>query len=462
MPLALIPWPAEVTTRPGALRLEASAPRDVIAQTHYEIDDTGSEGYRLRVDGHGIRLSSATAAGRFYGERTLRQLISRDEDGLFLPFVDVRDVPRFAYRGVMLDVARHVHAVETIERFIERAADLKFNALHLHLTDDQAWRLALEAHPELAGRGSATSVGGDPGGHYTASDIGRIVAHAAAHHMVVVPEIDLPGHTHAVGLSHPELVADPVLAPSVVDVAEEFGGGLPQRGKPYTGLAVGFSSLDARAPGLERFLHEVFAELAQLFPGPHLHFGGDEALGTTRSDYRAIVDMAVRAVAATGRIPVAWHEAGAADLPADAVFQYWGFLAPSDEHAALAHRALERGGRFILSPADADTPAGLTWANGPTSVRRSYEWDAARVVDVPEDRILGVEAALWTETIADEATLEHMVFPRIASAAEAAWSRPLGSADRDWESFRTRVAGLGRLWEADGIRFFRSPEIPWS
>jgi hypothetical protein len=86
MPLALIPWPAEVTTRPGALRLEASAPRDVIAQTHYEIDDTGSEGYRLRVDGHGIRLSSATAAGRFYGERTLRQLISRDEDGLFLPF----------------------------------------------------------------------------------------------------------------------------------------------------------------------------------------------------------------------------------------------------------------------------------------------------------------------------------------------------------------------------------------
>lgn len=104
---------------------------------------------------------------------------------------------------------------------------------------------------------------------------------------------------------------------------------------------------------------------------------------------------------------------------------------------------------------------GLAWANGPTSVRRSYEWDPAAVIGVPEDRILGVEAALWTETIADEETPEHMVFPRVASAAEAAWSRPLGSAEREWGSFRARLAGLGPAWERAGIRFTRSPEIPW-
>ena len=443
----------------------------MLARARHARGDSPPEGYRLRVDADGIRIDAATPAGAFYGERTLRQLVSRDADGYFLPFVDIRDAPRFAHRGIMLDIARHFQSVEVVERLIERAADLKFNALHLHLTDDQAWRLALETHPELARHGSATSIGGDAGGFYSADDVRRIVTHAARHHMVVVPEIDLPGHTHAVGLSHPELVADPVLAPSVVEVVERFGGGLPRAGAPYTGLAVGFSSFDAHAPRLEEFLHEVFAEVASLFPGPYLHLGGDEALGTSNEDYRSIVDMAVRAVAATGRTAIAWHEAGAADLPREAVFQYWGFLSPTDEHAELVARAASRGGSFILSPADAvyldmkydeETAAGLTWANGPTSVERSYSWDPSDVIAVPEERILGVETAVWTETIADEATLEHMVFPRIASAAEAAWSRPLGSPERSWERFRDRLAGLGALWDAEGIRFFRSPEIPWA
>ena len=447
-----------------------SAPHEAVALAGHNTADGPPESYRLRVDADGIRIDAADTAGLFYAQRTLSQLVSRDDEGFFAPHVDIRDAPRFAYRGIMLDVARHFHPIATIERLIEHAAELKFNALHLHLTDDQAWRLALEGHPELAERGSATSIGGDPGGHYTREDVRRIVEHAAAHHMIVVPEVDLPGHTHAVGLSHPEFAADPVLAPSVLEVVEEFGGGIPVPGEPYTGLAVGFSSFDARAPGLEHFLHEIFAEVAELFPGPYLHLGGDEALGTERADYRAIVDMAVRAVAATGRTPAAWHEAGAADLPEGAVYQYWGFVTPSDEHAGLARRALERGGRFVLSPADAiyldmkydaDTRAGLAWANGPTSVRRSYEWDPAGVIEVPEERILGVETALWTETIADEQTLEHMMFPRIASAAEAAWSRPLGSAEREWASFRARVAGLGPAWERAVIRFSRSPEIPW-
>lgn len=470
MPLALLPWPVDVDIRPGALRLDISAPHHALSLARYDVIDGPPEGYRLDTADEGIRIQAASAAGTFYAQRTLLQLIARDDEGFFVPHVSIADAPRFEYRGIMLDVARHFHSVDTIKRLVERAADLKFNVLHLHLTDDQAWRLALECRPELADRGSSSSVGGDPGGHFTRDDVQRIVAHAAAHHMIVVPEIDLPGHTHAVSLSHPELTADPVLAPSVLAVVEEFGGGLPRTSEPYTGFAVGFSSLDARAPGLEEVLREVFAEVARLFPGPYLHVGGDEALGTARGDYRAIVDMAVRAVMATGRTPAAWHEAGAADLPADAVFQYWGFLTPSTEHAELARRALERGGRFVLSPADAiyldmkydaDTRAGLSWANGPTSVRRSYEWDPAGVLEVPEERILGVEAALWTETIADEATLEHMVFPRIASAAEAAWSRPLGSAERDWESFRARIAGLGLLWERAGIRFARGTEIPW-
>lgn len=430
--------------------------------------DHPEEGYALRVEEDGVVIEAATAAGVFYAGRTLIQLA----EAAGPTAVEIRDEPRFAYRGIMLDVARHFHPVETVCALIDRASDLKLNTLHLHLTDDQGWRLALSARPELAELASGTAVDGDPGGFYTADDYARIIAYAADRHMIVVPEIDVPGHTHAVGLAYPELAADPVIGDEVREVTAEFGGSLPVAGEPYTAIGVGFSSLRADAPGVDAFLTDVFHELAALTPGPYLHLGGDEALGTSADDYRSLVDRAARTVAATGKTPIAWHEAGAAPLPRGTIGQYWGFLAPTDGHDDRARAFVANGGRLILSPADAiyldmkdslDAPIGLTWANGPTSVERSYRWDPADVIPgIAEDDILGVEAALWTETVRTRADLERLLLPRLASAAEAAWSPSYGSVPaRTWQSFRERVAARGSAWERDAPGFGRSPEIPW-
>lgn len=475
---ALVPWPTSVTLTGGLLRAEGAGTRSAVAAAlargasrDIGVAGHGAEGYALRVQEDGVFIEASTPAGAFYAERTLDQLVDRDVDGFFLPHVDIRDEPRFAYRGVMLDVARHFHDASTVIALIARAAALKLNVLHLHLTDDQGWRIALESHPELAARGSSTSTGGDPGGFYTRDDVRLIIEAAERHHVTVVPEIDVPGHTHALSLSHPELVAAPVIGKEVVAVTDEYGGELPRTGVPYTGLGVGFSSLRADAAGTESLLRDVFGEVAEMTPGRYVHLGGDEALGTSPDDYRALVSLASRIVAETGKTPIAWHEAGDADLPEGSVVQFWGFLAPEAEHARRVIRAVSRGGKVILSPADAvyldmkydsATPAGLTWANGPTSVERSYVWDPAEVIaGVTVDDILGVEAAIWTETIADAEALETMAFPRIASAAEAAWSLPLGTSERDWASFRNRIGRRGPAWREAGIRFHPSPEIAW-
>jgi hexosaminidase len=210
-------------------------------------------------------------------------------------------------------------------------------------------------------------------------------------------------------------------------------------------------------------------------PGPLLHLGGDEALGTARTDYEAFIRRAVSIVAATGKRPVAWHEAGAVtDLPTPIVAQYWGFVSDESDAGASARAVADAGGSVILSPADAiyldmkpdaDAPVGLAWANGPTSVADAYGWDPADIVPgLDESAILGLEAPLWTETVRTAADIDLLAFPRIAAAAEIAWSPrhvagPAGS--RTGESFRERVAALAPQWQAEGIGFHRSPEIPW-
>ncbi|MGI6878309.1 beta-N-acetylhexosaminidase [Microbacterium sp. gxy059] len=499
MALPLLPLPQSIDERDGALALGSGLAVDADDALRAEADllardlaerigsgpaadaptltlrlggDHGEEGYALAVDETGIAIEASAPAGAFWAGRTLLQLVEGAGSAARVPAVEVRDAPRFAYRGVMLDIARHFHPVETIVRLIRQASDLKKNVLHLHLTDDQGWRIRLDSRPELAEAASGSSVWGDPGGFLTRDDYATIVRAAAERHMTVVPEVDVPGHTHAVGLAYPELAADPVISDAVREVAEIYGGGLPVAGEPYHGLGVGFSSLVADAPGVDDFLRDVFGELAEMTPGPYLHLGGDEALGTPPDVYREFTARAARIVAETGKTPIAWHEAGAASTPEGAIGQYWGLLEPTDGADEKARAFVARGGRVILSPADAiyldmkydaDQAVGLTWANGPTSVERSYRWDPAGVIEGLDERdVLGVESALWTETVRTRDDIDHQVLPRLASGAEAGWSAPLGSTpERTWEGFRSRVAGLAGEWERQGARFFRSPEIPW-
>ena len=432
-----------------------------------------AESYRITVDEASAVVTGADAAGLFYGVQTLGQLIARDGEEWTVPAVTIEDAPRFAYRGVMLDVARHFHPVETVNGYIDRAASLKLNALHLHLTDDQGWRIQLDSRPELTERASGTAVGGDPGGFYTKDDYREIVAYAASRHMIVVPEVDMPGHTHAVGLAYPELAEDPTVSDHMREIIRDYGGEEPRPGVPYDGMAVGFSSLKVHDEATYDFVADVFGELAAMTPGPYLHFGGDESLSTTDEDFALFVARASEIIADLGKTPVAWHEAGAAAGLADTtVGQYWGYRTPQDDMGEKAKAFVDNGAQLILSPADAiyldmkypTGPAlGLTWADGPTSVERAYSWEPADVVPGVDDAgILGVEAPLWTETIRTAADIDTMAFPRAAAAAEAAWSPATGASDlRTWESFRERVGALGPLWTSMGIGFHPSEEIPW-
>lgn len=432
-----------------------------------------AEGYTLDAGAERIRITGHDAAGLFYGTRTLLQLLRRgerpgnadDESDWSVPGVRIEDAPRFRYRGVMLDVARHFFGVADVERWIDRAVSLKYNHLHLHLTDDQGWRIQIDAWPRLTAAGSGGDATGGPGGFYTKDDIREIVAYAAARHMTVVPEIDLPGHTHAIGLGYPDLVELPAITEANVTEAAALNQPLPVHGVHYAAWGVGHSSVKIHEERTYDLIRDVLTEVAELMPGPYLHIGGDECLGTSAADFALFFERAGRLAAATGKTPVAWHEAGAVDgLVTGMIGQYWGSAVPQGDHAAHARRFAERGGALILSPSDrayldmkprADHPRGLAWA-GIVALRTSYDWDPAMVLDgVPATSILGVEAPLWTESVTTLAEADGLAFPRIAAQAEIGWSEQNG-AERSWRSFRARVAQLVPTWEASGIAVDRA------
>ncbi|KNY07642.1 beta-N-acetylhexosaminidase [Microbacterium sp. GCS4] len=497
LPLPLVPLPASallgegrvpvtesmrvIGDSPAAIQLmDAVAQRTGIRLTTTDAAEPGAitlrvesgaapaEGYRLSI-GESLQIVGGDEAGLFYGVQTLLQLLSEDAGAWSLPRVEIVDAPRFPRRGVMLDVTRHFFDVAEVKRFIDETSALKFNHLHLHLSDDQGWRIHIDSWPKLTELSSASAADGDRGGFYTQDDYREIVAYAAAHHMIVIPEIDLPGHTHAIGVAYPELVEEPVLNDGLVSQAKELGQPLPVKGEPYLGWGVGHSSVRIHEERTYDFVRDVVRELAELTPGPYIHIGGDESLGTPQADFDLFAERATAIVVEAGKIPVAWHEMGSADGIAEGTIgQYWGKTTPEGTHAEEAEHFVARGGALIMSAADAayldmkytpEFPLGLTWA-AVIDVQRAYSWEPTDVLDVPAEVILGVEAPLWSETTRTYADVEQLVFPRAAALAEVAWS-PEEAPGRTWESFRERLASLAPGWRARGVNFHPAPEIPW-
>jgi hexosaminidase len=349
----------------------------------------------------------------------------------------------------MLDVSRHFFTVDEVKRYVDRLALYKFNKLHLHLSDDQGWRIAIDSWPRLATHGGSTEVGGGPGGYYTKEQYREIVRYAASRHLEVVPEIDMPGHTNAALASYAELNCDGVAPPL------------------YTGTDVGFSSLCVGKEVTYDFVDDVIRELAALTPGRYLHIGGDEAHSTSHADYVKFMDRVQPVVAKYGKTVVGWHQLTGATPAKGALAQYWGLDGTSAEEKAQVAKAAQSGTGIVLSPADRvyldmkydrTTPLGLSWA-GYVEVKRSYDWDpGAYLPGVPEDAVRGVEAPLWTETIETSAHIDYMAFPRLPGVAELGWSP---AATHDWEDYRTRLAAQGPRWDALGIGYYRSPQVSW-
>jgi hexosaminidase len=426
----------------------ALAPGSILLTVSDSAPALGDEGYELQIGGEGLRLSARRPAGVFYGIQTLRQLLppalesqTPPDAPLTLPTGTIRDRPRFAWRGAMLDVSRHFFSVEEVKRLIDLIAAYKLNRLHLHLTDDQGWRLMINSWPRLATYGGSTAIGDGPGGYYTQADYAAIVAHAQSRYVMIVPEIDMPGHTNAALASYAELNCDGKAPPL------------------YTGVQVGFSSLCIDSETTYAFIDDVVGELAALTPGPYIHIGGDETLTLQQADYVRFIERVQGIVEKHGKRVIGWEEIAQARLTPGAVVQHW--------HNDQALAAARQGAKVIMSPAsrsyldmkyDAGSPLGLDWA-GYIEVRDSYTWEpVSQVPGLAERDVLGVEAPLWTETIVTRADLDAMVFPRMLSVAEIGWSPAPGRA---WEEYRLRLAAHGPRLRALGVGFHPSAQVPW-
>jgi hexosaminidase len=409
-------------------------------------DALGDEGYRLDVTPERVRVEAAAAAGFGWAVQTMVQGLPPGEptEGSFaLPAGTLRDSPAYPWRGLMLDIARHFHGPADIERVVDLMAGYKLSVLHLHLSDDQGWRIRIDAHPELTDVGAATEVGGTPGGFLTQDEYRGLVAYAAERGITVVPEIDMPGHTNAALVSLPWLTCD---------------GEAPE---PYTGMQVGFSSVCVDSEATYEWVDTVVGEIAAMTPGPYIHIGGDESHSTDADGYRRFVARAAEIVRSHGKIPVGWEEIGQAELGGEAVVQHW-----SDPVKATV--GAQQGADVVVSPAPVayldmklfPGMVGNDWA-GMIDTPTGYGWEpAARLPEVDGAQILGVEAPLWTEFVTDTDLMGQLLLPRLPGYAELGWAG--APASGGFDGYAPRLAAHAARWEAAGWTFTRDPAVPWS
>lgn len=421
----------------------------------------GDEGYELKIDERSITITANKPAGAFYGVQTLRQIIADKGDDAprkewEVATGTITDSPEYAWRGSMLDVARHFFAVQDVKRYIDLLSLYKINILHLHLSDDQGWRIEIKSWPNLTAIGGQSQVGGGKGGFYTQEQYKEIVAYAQSRFITIVPEIDLPGHTNAALVSYPdELLPGPPIKMEQGDKPK------PVAGLPHYGMEVGFSTLSLKKESTFKFVNDVIREISEITPGPYFHIGGDEAAVTPKPDYITFINRFKEIVNANGKIMIGWEETAQADLDSTTIVQFWH----SRDYAKMA---AEKGARIIFSPStkvyldmqyDSTSRIGLHWA-AYIEVDSSYQWDPETLVPgIGRESIIGVEAPLWTETVLTMDDIEYLAFPRLAGVAEIAWTP---ASARSWDEYKVRLANHARPWKAMGIDFYRSPRVDWA
>jgi hexosaminidase len=409
----------------------------------------GPEAYAIEVSPHRITVSAASAAGLFYGAVTLWQLLPPGGATGQIPAQTIRDAPAYAWRGLMLDSARHFQSPVFIRSMINWMALHKLNVLHWHLTDDQGWRLEIRKYPRL------TSVGAwriDPGGKryggfYTQDEVRDIVRFAATRHVQIVPEIETPGHATAAIAAYPSVGAT---------------GDRALRVSASWGIHTHLFNLE---PGTFEFLENVLGEVLKLFPSPYIHVGGDEAV---KDEWNASPTVQARAsqlgihgadamqayftqkivqfLAAHGRRAVGWDEIMQPGLPSDAVVMAW-------HGASGGHAAAIRGNDTVLAPDPAlyfdrrqsnlaVEPPGRLNVISLEDVYR-FEPDDRELSDSQRRHILGLQAELWTEHIASGRQVEWMALPRAAALAEVGWS-----SRRSWPDFLRRLLSMSARYRA--------------
>ena len=422
--------------------------------------DPDGEGYELAVSPRGIRLAARTPRGLFHGSITLWQLLGTHagEQPLRVPRVAISDHPRFAWRGLMIDSARHFQAPDEIKRMLEQMAQHKLNVLHWHLTDDQGWRIQITKYPKLtevgAWRTPAALDGAAAryGGFYTQQEIRDIVAYASARYITIVPEIEMPGHAQAAIAAYPQLGTESAAPPPV---SHDWG--------VHTWLYNVDESTFA-------FLEDVLGEVMQLFPGSYIHVGGDEAAkdrwqASPRVQQRmhalGLKDEAAlqgwftarieKFLAAHGRRLIGWDEILEGGVPARASVMSWRGSKGGIEAARAGHDVVMAPSPPMyfdhVQSSRRDEPPGRPDVVSLADVY-GFEPQPAELDAAQARHILGAQANLWTEYMDTPQRLEHAAFPRVAALAEVLWSPP---QRRGWADFRARLPAQLARYRAAGI-----------
>jgi hexosaminidase len=436
---------------------DAAAPNGAIVLRLGGPASLGAEGYELTISADSARILATNPAGLFHGVQTLRQLLpplieadlrmTRSSAPWSVPAGRITDTPRFAWRGMMLDVARHFFTVDEVKQVIDLLALYKLNTLHLHLADDQGWRVQIDSWPKLTSVSSATEVGGGPGGFYTKAEYADLVRYGQERYVTIVPEIDMPGHTNAAIAAYPELKC-----------SRPTPGGGGANGA-YTGTEVGWSTFCPDSEITYKFVDDIVREIGAMSPSPYFHVGGDEVHVLSDAQYVTFVERVQDIVYKNGKTMIGWEEVGKAKLRPTSVAQQW----KSD----TVPPAVLQGAKLVMSPSDKayfdmkydrNTEIGLDWA-ALIELRQSYDWEPVTYLKgIQESQVLGVEGALWSETLQNLGAAQYMMLPRLPALAEIGWSP---AASKNWESFRQRIAAQASRWHFLGANYYRSTQVDW-
>jgi hexosaminidase len=430
--------------------------------------DPTSEMYSLNINDHGIRISANGKTGLFYGIQTFSQLLLSSEinqNGISLPFVHIEDSPRYNYRALMLDPARHFLPIEGLKKYIDVMSMYKFNHLHLHLSDDQGWRIEIEKYPLLTKIGSyrsETEGNGQPHtGYYTKDELKQLVQYAMKRGITIIPEIDIPGHNLAAVASYPNLTC--------------FEGGQ----KVMTVPGVSKELLCAGNEQVFEFLDVVFGELSEVFPAQKVHIGGDEApldhwkecpkcqarksaLGM--QDNHDLMSYFFKRV---GKIldkynkePLVWYEIDVPEYPSNSTMYSWR-MGLSDQ---VIQNTRKEGYGLICSPGEHAYFDYPQWKGEETcdwmpilSLEKVYQFDPGYgLPDEEQSHILGVEATLWGEYVKDIDRAFYMTWPRALALSEAGWSI---MPNRSWKLFQERLILHLKRFDEMGINYRKPAEL---
>ncbi len=464
----VIPWPNKLVKGEGVCRIASGwfAKAEATDKVKYEADPSiPAEGYRLSVTPEGVMIASSDDAGRFYAVETLKQLARPEKAGLSIPCVEIEDAPRFKWRGLHYDDCRHFFGKEQVMKTLDIMAMNKLNVLHWHLTEDQGWRIEIRKYPELTRKGAvrpgspkpeALKKPGEKGwvnNHipygpyfYTQDEIREVVAYAAARHITIVPEVELPGHALAAISAYPWLGC----------TGEQF--------EPWWRWGVSEHIFCGGNDETIKFLEDVLDEVCELFPGPYLHIGGDEApkkmWKSCPKCQKRIKDLGLdgeeglqgwmtrhftKYLAAKGKRAIGWDEVLDGQPGADTIIMSW-------HGASGALKAAASGNDAVLCPIDPcyiDNPQGLK--DDPceyinygfkATLERCYGFDPA--AGIPESqivRILGGQANNWTEYTWWGSEYEWKMWPRMCAIAECLWTKP---ERKSWPAFKERAKVMRR------------------